>query len=95
MSGEPPMDVLVAGDLFLDLVMSGFNSWPPSAGEEVFAEQFCREVGGADEREPGGAGLQVIAVTGSVGKTTTKDLLLQMLSTAGPTVGKPSCCACR
>ncbi len=46
MSDEPPMDVLVAGDLFLDLVMSGFNSWPPSAGEEVFAEQFCREVGG-------------------------------------------------
>ncbi|PVU81616.1 UDP-N-acetylmuramoyl-tripeptide--D-alanyl-D-alanine ligase [Cellulomonas sp. WB94] len=36
--------------------------------------------------EPGGAGLQVIAVTGSVGKTTTKDLLLQMFSTAGPTV---------
>lgn len=36
--------------------------------------------------EPGGSGLQVIAVTGSVGKTTTKDLLLQMFSIAGPTV---------
>ncbi|MGV8976451.1 MAG: UDP-N-acetylmuramoyl-tripeptide--D-alanyl-D-alanine ligase [Cellulomonas sp.] len=36
--------------------------------------------------EPGGAGLQVIAVTGSVGKTTTKDLLLQIFSTVGPTV---------
>ncbi|HZL02514.1 MAG TPA: Mur ligase domain-containing protein, partial [Cellulomonas sp.] len=36
--------------------------------------------------EPGGAGLQVIAVTGSVGKTTTKDLMLQLFATAGPTV---------
>ena len=36
--------------------------------------------------EPGGAGLRVIAVTGSVGKTTTKDLLAQLLATAGPTV---------
>jgi UDP-N-acetylmuramoyl-tripeptide--D-alanyl-D-alanine ligase len=30
--------------------------------------------------------LRVVAVTGSVGKTTTKDLLAQVLSTAGPTV---------
>lgn len=36
--------------------------------------------------EPGGSGLQVVAVTGSVGKTTTKDLLLQVLGAAGPTV---------
>ncbi|MFI2752649.1 UDP-N-acetylmuramoyl-tripeptide--D-alanyl-D-alanine ligase [Cellulomonas sp. P22] len=36
--------------------------------------------------EPGGAGLQVIGVTGSVGKTTTKDLLAQVLGTAGPTI---------
>lgn len=36
--------------------------------------------------EPGGSGLQVIAVTGSVGKTTTKDLLLQVLAADGPTV---------
>lgn len=35
---------------------------------------------------PGGAGLRVVAVTGSVGKTTTKDLLLQLLTAAGPTV---------
>ena len=30
--------------------------------------------------------LRVVAVTGSVGKTTTKDLLAQVLSAAGPTV---------
>ncbi|MGN8246412.1 UDP-N-acetylmuramoyl-tripeptide--D-alanyl-D-alanine ligase [Cellulomonas soli] len=36
--------------------------------------------------EPGGSGLRVLAVTGSVGKTTTKDLLLQLCSEIGPTV---------
>jgi len=36
--------------------------------------------------EPGGSGLRVIAVTGSVGKTTTKDLLAQLCGTAGPTI---------
>ncbi|WP_449385352.1 UDP-N-acetylmuramoyl-tripeptide--D-alanyl-D-alanine ligase [Cellulomonas soli] len=35
---------------------------------------------------PGGSGLRVLGVTGSVGKTTTKDLLLQLCSEAGPTV---------
>lgn len=33
-----------------------------------------------------GSGLTVVAVTGSVGKTTTKDLLLQVLGSAGPAV---------
>jgi sugar/nucleoside kinase (ribokinase family) len=37
---------MVVGDLFADLVMSGFASWPPRAGEELFAERFCREIGG-------------------------------------------------
>ncbi len=36
--------------------------------------------------EPGGSGLRVVAVTGSVGKTTTKDLLAQVLGADGPTV---------
>jgi len=35
---------------------------------------------------PGGSALGVVAVTGSVGKTTTKDLLAQVLGAAGPTV---------
>ncbi|MBO3096189.1 UDP-N-acetylmuramoyl-tripeptide--D-alanyl-D-alanine ligase [Cellulomonas dongxiuzhuiae] len=35
---------------------------------------------------PGGSGLQVVGITGSVGKTTTKDVLAQICGTAGPTV---------
>jgi UDP-N-acetylmuramoyl-tripeptide--D-alanyl-D-alanine ligase len=34
-------------------------------------------------------GLIVVAITGSSGKTTTKDMLAQILSTAGPTVAPP------
>ncbi|MDP9159932.1 MAG: carbohydrate kinase family protein [Acidobacteriota bacterium] len=45
MSGERQLDVLVVGDLFIELVMSGFPSWP-RPGEEAFSERFCREVGG-------------------------------------------------
>jgi sugar/nucleoside kinase (ribokinase family) len=43
---EERLDVLVAGDLFVDLVMSGFAAWPPSPGQEVFAERFYKEAGG-------------------------------------------------
>jgi sugar/nucleoside kinase (ribokinase family) len=43
---EARLDVLVAGDLFVDLVMGGFASWPPSPGQEVFAERFYKEAGG-------------------------------------------------
>jgi sugar/nucleoside kinase (ribokinase family) len=46
MSAARPLDLLVVGDLFTDLIMSGFPSWPPHPGEEVFANQFCREAGG-------------------------------------------------
>ena len=45
MNPQPQLDVLVAGDLFLDLVMSGFESWP-RPGEEAFAKRFHKEVGG-------------------------------------------------
>lgn len=38
-------DVLTAGDIFVDLVLSGFLSWP-RPGEEAFASQFTREIGG-------------------------------------------------
>ncbi len=37
-------------------------------------------------QEPGGSGLRVIGVTGSVGKTTTKDVLAQLCGSVGPTV---------
>lgn len=45
MTGKPRVEVLVAGDLFLDLVMTGFESWP-NPGEESFAKAFHKEVGG-------------------------------------------------
>jgi sugar/nucleoside kinase (ribokinase family) len=38
-------EVLTVGDVFLDLVMSGFARWP-SPGEEVQAQAMSREVGG-------------------------------------------------
>ncbi len=40
------LDVMVAGELFIDLVMSGFDAWP-QAGREAFAKAFHREAGGA------------------------------------------------
>ena len=39
------LDVIVGGDLFIDLIMSGFASWP-QPGTEAFAEELHREVGG-------------------------------------------------
>ncbi|HXF05824.1 MAG TPA: carbohydrate kinase family protein [Blastocatellia bacterium] len=38
-------DVVTVGDIFIDLVMSGFPRWP-RPGEEAFASTFTREVGG-------------------------------------------------
>jgi sugar/nucleoside kinase (ribokinase family) len=42
--GKAPQ-VITAGDLFLDLIMSGFEGWP-EPGKEVFASHFRREIGG-------------------------------------------------
>ncbi len=39
------LDVIVAGELFVDLIMSGFDFWP-QPGQEVFAREFHREIGG-------------------------------------------------
>ncbi len=38
-------ELLVAGELFADLILSGFDSWP-QAGQEAFAKEFQRDVGG-------------------------------------------------
>ncbi len=38
-------EVLVAGELFIDLIFSGFETWP-QAGKEIFAREFHREIGG-------------------------------------------------
>jgi sugar/nucleoside kinase (ribokinase family) len=45
-SAEVASKILVVGDLFLDLVMSGFPGWPPALGEEQFADSLFREAGG-------------------------------------------------
>jgi Sugar kinases, ribokinase family len=38
-------DVIVAGELFVDLIMGGFEFWP-EPGKEAFAREFHREIGG-------------------------------------------------
>jgi sugar/nucleoside kinase (ribokinase family) len=44
-AGTPHADVVVAGELFVDLIMSGLDFWP-EPGKEVFAKAFHREIGG-------------------------------------------------
>jgi sugar/nucleoside kinase (ribokinase family) len=45
MTQQAFLDVLAVGDLFQDLVMSGFPGWP-RPGEEAFAASFHKEIGG-------------------------------------------------
>jgi sugar/nucleoside kinase (ribokinase family) len=42
---SPSLDVIVAGDLFTDLIMSGFPAWP-TPGTEACATEFQQEIGG-------------------------------------------------
>lgn len=39
------LDVVVAGELYADLIMGGFDVWP-QPGREAFATEFRREIGG-------------------------------------------------
>jgi sugar/nucleoside kinase (ribokinase family) len=39
------LDALVAGEVYIDLILSGFDLWP-RPGEEAFAREFRREIGG-------------------------------------------------
>lgn len=45
MTGDAKWDIVTVGDIFIDLVMSGFPRWP-RPGEEAFASTFTREIGG-------------------------------------------------
>jgi sugar/nucleoside kinase (ribokinase family) len=45
MKAPKKWDVITVGDVFLDLVMTGFRTWP-QPGEEAFAKELRREVGG-------------------------------------------------
>src|SRR5260370_8072106 len=72
-------DVLVAGDLFADLVMSGFEAWP-RPGEEVFAKRFHKEIGGGAAITASGLGklgirVGVVGVVGSYDGQWVKDQL--------------------
>jgi sugar/nucleoside kinase (ribokinase family) len=42
---KPQWEVVTCGDVFVDLVMSGFPRWP-EPGEEVVAQSLAREIGG-------------------------------------------------
>src|SRR6267142_2390726 len=79
MNRERPLDVLVVGDLFLDLVMSGFESWP-RPGEESIAKKFHKEVGGGAAITACGLsklGLQT-GILGIVGKEDGQWMLNQL-----------------
>lgn len=82
MSVTCPLDVLVVGDLFAELVMSGFSSWPPAPGQEIFAERFFREVGGGAAITASGlAKLGVkTGVLGSVGSADSEWLFERLHS---------------
>lgn len=45
MEMQKQWDVITVGDVFQDLVMTGFRTWP-QAGEEAYAKALRREVGG-------------------------------------------------
>jgi sugar/nucleoside kinase (ribokinase family) len=40
-----PLDAIVAGELYTDLILSGFDFWP-QPGQEAFAKEFHRAIGG-------------------------------------------------
>jgi len=40
-----PLDVIVAGELYVDMIMSGFDFWP-RPGTEAFAKEYRRDMGG-------------------------------------------------
>jgi sugar/nucleoside kinase (ribokinase family) len=45
MAPTKQFDVITVGDVFIDLVMTGFPHWP-QPGEEIEATQFRRDIGG-------------------------------------------------
>src|SRR6266853_6355124 len=76
-ANEP--DVLVAGDLFADLVMSGFEAWP-RPGEEVFVKRYHKEIRGGAANTASGLGklgirVGVVGVVGSYDGQWVKDPL--------------------
>jgi UDP-N-acetylmuramoyl-tripeptide--D-alanyl-D-alanine ligase len=62
---------------------------PRGASQRGTSEERTGARSRARGRGPGADGLVTIGITGSSGKTSTKDLLGQVLATAGPTVSPP------
>ncbi|MBS1854110.1 MAG: carbohydrate kinase family protein [Acidobacteria bacterium] len=77
-----PLDAIVAGELYVDLILSGFEFWP-QPGQEAFAKKFHREVGGgASNTACGMAKLgSAVSVLGVVGEDG--DWLVQQLTRKG------------
>ena len=42
-------DVTVVGEIYIDHVMSGFETWP-KPGEEVASDHYTREIGGGCQK---------------------------------------------
>src|SRR5260370_17500950 len=76
------LDVIVAGELYTDLILSGFDFWP-EAGQESFAKAFHGEVGGGAANTACGLAKlgSAAAVFGVVGKDG--DWLIQQLERHG------------
>ena len=81
------VEVVVAGDIFVDLILGGFTSWP-EPGTEVFARNYRREVGGgaaitACGMARLGSRTSVLAVVGR----DTGDWVSQRLASCGVDAG--------
>jgi sugar/nucleoside kinase (ribokinase family) len=79
-------DAIVAGEVFTDLILSGFDFWP-QPGQEAFAREFHREVGGgASNTACGlarlGSTVSVLGVIGEDGGWLTAQLQRYGVSTA-------------
>src|SRR5512142_427274 len=61
-------DVLVAGELYVDLILSGFDFWP-LPGQEAFARTLRREIGGGAAITACGLAVlgETTAVCGTIG----------------------------
>lgn len=65
-----PLDLLVAGEIYIDQVLAGFSEWP-QPGEEAVAQSLTREVGGGAPHTAAGLiklGRYGVTLIGPVGR---------------------------
>ena len=72
-------EIVVAGELFVDLIFSGFESWP-QPGKETFAQEFRREIGGGAAITACGLARlgSRVAVVGTVGQDAGEWVIQQL-----------------